>query len=177
MIMKTSPLRNQKGTTLVEIIIAAGLLALVLVGTLALLINMLSIWSKGASGTSANAYASLAIRKVALQIEEGKYASVDSGKLVVAFPYYDESTGDYVRTQTGITATYYLSGETGDESTGTYLWKSVGGAKTRLAKNIESISFNVTSGKLVRITLTGTDQEGGAISPSLVQMSIKLRNS
>lgn len=175
--MKAELIRNRRGTTLIETIIAAGLLAVVLLATLLLLITMLNIWSKGASGTSANSYASLAMRKLVLEIEEGKSATVTNGQLVVVFPYYDSSTGDYVKTLPGVTATYYLSGETGNESTGTYLWKSVGVTKTRLARNIESISFSVTSSKLVRITLTGTDQEGGAISPNLMQQSVKLRNS
>lgn len=175
--MKAELIRNRRGTTLIETIIAAGLLAVVLLATLLLLITMLNIWSKGASGTSANSYASLAMRKLVLEIEEGKSATVTNGQLVVVFPYYDSSTGDYVKTLPGVTATYYLSGETGNESTGTYLWKSVGVTKTRLARNIESISFIVTSSKLVRITLTGTDQEGGATGLNLLQQSVKLRNS
>jgi len=178
--MKANIVRNRKGMTLVETLIAAGLLCLVLVGTVAVMTTTLRIWAKGASGTSANSYASLAMRKLVLEIEEGKVASVVSGRLVVDFPYYDSGTDDYVRTAPGVTATYYRSGPTGAETSGelTYLWKSVGVTRTRLARNIESISFIVPApGKLVRITLTGTDREGGAISPNLVQQSVKLRNS
>ena len=175
--MKDRLVRNRKGTTLVEVLIAAGLLSVVLIGTLGLLSSMLSMWAKGASGTSANSHASLATRRLVTEIEEGNAATVASGKLAVVFPYYDTGTGDYDRTQTGITANYYLSGTTGGESTGTYLWKSVGTAKTRLATNVESLTFSVTNGKLVRITLTGCDQEGGAISPKTEQISIVLRNS
>ena len=178
--MKADLIRNRKGTTLVETIIAAGLLSLVLVGVVFVMSTMLRIWAKGASGTSANTYASLAMRKLVLEIEEGKVASVVGGRLVVDFPYYDSGTDDYVRTVPGVTATYYRSGPTGTETSGelTYLWKSVDTTRTRLAKSIESISFIVPPpGKMVRITLTGTDREGGAISPNLVQQSVKLRNS
>lgn len=175
--MKTRFLRNRTGTTLVEVLIAAGLLSVVLIGTLALLSSMLSMWAKGASGTSANSHASLAMRRLVTEIEEGKAATVASGRLTVVFPYYDAGTGDYDRTQSGITVNYYLSGATGSETTGAQMWKSVGTTKTRLAKNVESLTFSVTNGKLVRITLTGCDQEGGAITPKTEQISIVLRNS
>jgi len=170
-------LTGRRGVTIIEAVIAAGLLSLVLVVTLSLLANMLGLWSKGASGTSANSHASLAMRKLVLDIEEGKSAQVNGSQLVVSFPYYDASAGMYMKALPGDTATYYLSGETGDEPTGDYLWKVVGSTKTRLAKNVESLSFVVTNARLVRINLTGRDVEGGAISPNLVQQSVKLRNS
>ena len=175
--MMANPLKNRKGMTLIEVIIGAVLLSVVLLGTISIQIGMLNVWQKGASGTNANTYASIAMRRLVLNIEEGSSASVSGDDLVVSFPYLDTSTDDYVRTSPGVTATYYLSGETGTEASGQYLWKSVGGNNTLLAKNVESIVYTVVSTKLVRITLTGMDQEGGAITPKLVQMSVKLRNS
>lgn len=177
--MGTHHLRNNKGFTLVETTIAAGLLSLVLIGTMLLLVTMLTIWSQGASGTSANTYACLAMRKLTLDIEEGKSASVVSGRLVVAFPHYDSSTGTYTKTQTGATAVYYLSGPTGTETSGslTYLWKSSGGVRRKLASNVAEASFTVTNGVLVRINLKGVDPEQGSITPNYLQQSVKLRNS
>jgi len=175
--MKHRSLNNRAGMTLLEVMISTGLLTIVLVGTLTLLTTMMQLWAKGVSGTSANSISSLAARKLVLEIEEGNSASIDNGRLTVVFPYLNPSTGDYDRAQAGITATYYLSGETGNESTGANLWKSVGVSKTRLAKSIESLSFTIQNGKLVRFTLTGVDQEGAAISPKTEQVSVKLRNS
>lgn len=175
--MGTRVLKNRNGMTLVEVCICAVLLSIVLLGTISIQIGMLRVWQKGASGTNANAYASIAMRRLVLEIEEGNSASLSSGQLVIAFPYLDPSTGDYVRTQTGVTATYYLSGATGSEQSGKNLWKSVGTTKTLLASNVDSLVFTVSSPKLIRITLTGWDQEGGAITPKTVQMSVKLRNS
>lgn len=172
-----NPLKNRKGTTLFEVVIAATLLSLVLFGTISIQVGMLNVWQKGASGTNANTYAGIAMRRMVLEIEEGGSASLSGDDLVIAFPYLDPSTGDYVRTQPGVTATYYLSGVNGTESDGEYLWKIVGTTKTLLAKNVESVVFTVVSTKLVQIKLTGKDQEGGAITPKLVQMSVKLRNS
>lgn len=182
-------LKDNRGFTLVEVIVSAGLLALALVGTLMLLLTMLSMWSKGVSGTSANTYAGLAMRELALEIEEGIEATMldtatdpDSGRtygtrLQVSFPYYVTSTGNYDRTVQGSTAVYYLSGDTGVESSGTTLWKSVDGNRTRLARNVESVNFFVTNGTLVRINLIGRDVEGGSVSPNFLQQSVKLRNS
>ena len=163
--------------TLVETLIAMGLLTMVLIGSLTLLTTMMSIWAKGAGGTSANSISSLATRKLILEIEEGRSASVVNGKLTVVFPYYDSGSGDYDRTQPGATKVYYLSGATGSESTGDSLWRSVGTLKTRLSEHVESVSFTVQNEKLVRLTLTGVDREGGSISPKTEQVSIKLRNS
>jgi prepilin-type N-terminal cleavage/methylation domain-containing protein len=172
-----NPLKNRKGMTLVEVVISAVLLSLVLLGAVTIQIGMLNVWQKGASGTNANTYASIAMRRLVLDIEEGSSASASGSNLVIAFPYYDTSTGDYVRTSPGVTRTYYLSGENGTEPSGQYLWRSDGTTNTLLAKNVDSIVYGIVSSKLVQITLTGTDQEGGAITPKLVQMSVKLRNS
>lgn len=179
--MRTDILRTRKGITIIETVISVGLLTLVLACTIAILTTMLGLWSKGASGTSANSYASLAMRKLVQQIEEGQSASVVNDQLVVTFPYYDSVADRYQRTSPGDTVTFYISGETGGESTGTYLWKSKGIAKTRLARNVmkdDSLPlFTVTNGNLVHINFKGWDQEGGCISPNLVQQSVKLRNS
>lgn len=170
-------LLRRKGMTMIEVIIGAVLLSMVLICTLLLLSTMASLWCKGASGTGANSYASLAMRKLVLDVEHGRSAYVSGSQLVVTFPYYNPSTGDYEKTVPGVTAAYYLSGATGSEAGGTFLWKSIGAGKTRLAKNVESLSFTVTGSGLIRITLTGRDVEGGAVSPNLIQQSVRLRNS
>ena len=175
--MRANILRSRKGMTLLEVTICSVLLSIVLLATISIQVGMLNAWQKGSSGANANTYASIAVRRLVLEIEEGRSASLSNGRLVIAFPYLDPSTGDYVRTETGVTATYYLSGDAGTEPSGLNLWKSVGESRTLLAKNIESVVFRVVSPKLVQITLTGRDQEGGAITPKTVQMSVKLRNS
>ncbi|MCL6519983.1 MAG: hypothetical protein K6T99_09125 [Armatimonadetes bacterium] len=167
---------KRNGMTMLEVLIATGLLSAALISTLGLLNTMLSLWMKGSSGTGANMYASLAMRRLVLDIQEGSSAQVVNGNLVVNFPYYSVATGQYIKGLSGVTATYYISGPTGSESSGTYLWKQVGTKKTRLARNVESMVVSVTANKLVRITITGRDQEGGAVSPNLLQQSVKLRN-
>ncbi len=178
--MKARALNNRRGTTLIETLVSMALLSLVVIGTLALLTNMLTIWAKGSSGTSANQYASLALARMVREVEEGKSASVVNGKLVVVYPYLNTTTGDYDRTIAGQTVTYYLSGNTGSETTGANLWRSVtNGAKTRLARHIDQASFFTMAGgnRAVQIQLRGIDQEGGCITPKTVRVTIKLRNS
>lgn len=176
--MKFNPIKNNAGLTLVEITIAACLLCMVLVCTMVLLNSTLSLWAKGASGTGSNSNACIAARKLVQNIEEGQSASLVGDNLVVSFPYYDAGTGDYVRTSPGVTATFYLSGPTGSETSGSYLWKSVGGVKTRLAKNVLSLTFPPIplNSTLVQFSLTGQDEAGGTVTPNLIQQSVKLRN-
>lgn len=174
--MKTGLLRSRKGMTTIELMVSVALLSMVLLCTLAIMDNLCRYWQKGVSGTNANMYASLAIRKMVQDIQEGKSAALSGDDLAVTFPYYNTSTHTYIRTQTGDIATYYLSGPNGTEESGYYLWKSVGANKTLLAKNVQSLTFTVTGTTLVIIRLTGRDQEGGAATPNLIQTSIKLRN-
>jgi hypothetical protein len=143
-----------------------------------LLIGTLTMWAKGSRGTTANQYACIALNKMTAEIEEGRSASIVDGKLVVVFPFYNSSTGDYDRNTAGNVISYYLSGDTGTESTGSNLWKSVeNGAKTRLCKHIEKTEFNTDNPRTVQMTLKGVDREGGQVQPTTVRVTIKLRNS
>ncbi|MGB9587974.1 MAG: prepilin-type N-terminal cleavage/methylation domain-containing protein, partial [Armatimonadota bacterium] len=67
-------IKKQHGLTLVEVVIAAGLLSIAVMGSVMILVSTLGMWSKGVSGTSANTYASIAMRKLVLDIEEGTSA-------------------------------------------------------------------------------------------------------
>lgn len=185
----TSPrFRKQGGFSLIEVIIAAGILSLAIVVLTLILISSLRMWAKGSSGTAANSYVALAMRKLVLEIEEGQTAVLQNtfvdaagvthgAKLQVAFPYLGGS--DYNKTKAGSVATYYLSGATGTETQGTYLWKLEGTTRTRLARNIklQSLDFVVTKGRLISIKITGFDIEGTANSEDpMIHQCVKLRN-
>lgn len=170
-------LKNRRGTTLLELVVVVGLLSMALLATMSLLSTSLKMWSQGSSGTSSNMYAGLAARRLAKEIEEGRSAAIVNGKLAVTFAYQVSAGSDYDTSKTGAVWTYYLSGSTGNEASGASLWKSSTSGKVRLGKNIDSLTFSVVSGKLVRFTLVGRDDVGGAIRPNMVQQSVKLRNS
>lgn len=183
--MRHGNLANNKGYTLVELVIASGLLLIVVLVSLSLLSSVIKYWSAGYSGTSANSYAAVAMRKLVLDVQEGMSASAsaDGNTLTVTFPYRASSTSDYVKGQPGAVVTYYFSGPTGTETTGdlTYLWKSVGGVKTMFARNVMQVStgvlpFTVTNNRLIRVDIKGQCQEGTAITPNEIQESIRLRN-
>ena len=186
--MKDLPGKDQSGFSLIETMVAVSLLTVTMIIMITIMVSMLNMWKNGAGGTSANSNTALATRKLVLDIEEGKSAVMlntfvaDDGntygnRLQVTFPYYDTTTSSYIKTQNGKIITYYLSGSNGTESTGTYLWKTDGTLKSKLSKNIDTIRFKVTNGNLVGINLKGKDPENGAINPSFLQQSIKLRNS
>ena len=166
---------------MVEVVIAAGLLCLVLIGTVMLFNSTCRLWRIGTSGTSANMYASLAMRKIVTDIQEGQIASANGTHLIIQFPYYNTVTGAYQRNVTGQLVEYYLSGETGTEMPveggSNCLWRQVGGSRVRMAKELESFDFRIETSKLVRLSIKGSDSEGVQIDPDLIQQSVTLRNN
>lgn len=168
---------KNKGFTLLEVILVMAILLIFLIGSVMVLFSMQQMWASGSSGASSNMYASVAMNRLVMEIQEGNSASVVNGRLVVVFPYKDPSTGDYDRTRTGVTCQFYLSGRTGSESDGTYLWKSSPSGKVRIGNNIETFNCTVPSPKLVYITIVGRDDIGGATNPNMIYQSVKLRNS
>jgi len=173
---------KNSGVTLIETLVAAGLLSLAILATLYILTTSLKLWALGSSGTTSNLYASLAMRKMVLDIQEGCRAQVinegsPTNRLAVTFPYYDATSQTYIKNIAGLTAVYYLSGKTGMESSGNYLWKTVSGRKTLMGKNIDSMSLHTSaSGTLVRLEIRGRDPEHGGIDPRILIQSVKLRN-
>lgn len=184
--MKAHISKNQRGVTLVELIVAMGILVIVIVATLGIFVSMLDIWAQGSGGTNANSYAAICMRKLVLDVQEGTSAtaSVDGNSLTVTFPFLASATADYNRGRPGKVVTYYLSGRTGTETTGElkYLWKSVDGGKTLFARNVKRVTvdkppFTVTNKRLIRIDIKGEEVEGNTISPNEIQQSVRLRNS
>lgn len=170
-------LKNKRGVTLLEMIVAVGLLSMVLIGTMSLLSTMLNLWAEGSSGTSSNLYASVAARGLVRAIEEGRSATIVNGKLTVRFPYRPNSSSDY-SSGTGDLNEYYLSGPSGTEASGTYLWRRRNYTRYYLiGKNITSLTFSMPSKKLIRFTLIGSDIVGEAVRPNTIQVSVLLRNS
>jgi len=174
-------MRGRGGFTILEVMVASALLCLVILGTVALFTSTSRLWRIGMSGTSANSSGSLAMRKLVTEVEEGQSASASGNHLLIQYPYYDLASGSYQKTVTGELVEYYLSGDTGAEGPVTggtnCLWKVVGGNRTRLARNLRSFEFTVSSQKLVRLCIKGAETEGVGIDPDLIQQSVMLRNN
>ncbi|HEY3298522.1 MAG TPA: hypothetical protein VGK34_07695 [Armatimonadota bacterium] len=183
--MTTAIIKSRKGYTLLETIIAATLMLVVFTVTLTLFGSVVKYWTKGFSGTNANSAAALAMRKVVQDIIEGQTATAatDGSTLTVTFPYRASTTSDYNKGVVGVTATYYFSGKTGTETSGTktYMWKVVGSTRTMIGKDVMPMDantpvFQVVNNKVI-IHFKGQCQEGAAISPNEIQQTIRLRNS
>ena len=172
---------ERSGFTLIEVMVASTLLCLVIIATVALFTSMSRLWRVGASGTSANMYASLAMRKLVSDMQEGQSASASGSHLFVQFPYYDTTSGSYHRNLPGELAEYYLSGRNGTEAPvangNNCLWKQVSGNRVRLAKDLLSFGFDIQTSKSVRVSIKGADSEGVRVDPDLIQQSVTLRNN
>jgi len=172
---------ERSGFTLIEVMVASALLCLVIVATVALFTSMSRLWRVGTSGTDANMYGSLAMRKLVTEVQEGQTASSSGSHLLIQFPYYDTASGSYQKSIPGLLIEYYLSGDSGTESPtvngDNCLWKLVGGTRTRIAKDLRSFEFSVESQKQVRLRIKGADSEGAHIDPDLIQQSVTLRNN
>lgn len=172
--------RQQGGFTLVEVIVSAGLLCLVLVGTVVLFTSTCRLWRVGTSGTSANIYGSLAMRKIVTDIQEGQSAYAEGNRLCVQYPYYDTGSGIYDRNTQGDLAEFYLSGDNGTETPSSNgdntLWKQVGDTRTRVAAHIHNFEFDLAGSTLLRLRVWGWQSENASINPDLVQQSVSLRN-
>lgn len=172
--------RTQRGYSLVEVIVATGLLCLVILGTVTLFSSTCRLWRVGTSGTSANMYGSLAMRKLVTEVQEGRIAYAVGDHLFVQFPYYDSSSGTYQRNVNGPLVEYYLSGETGTEAPSAdgenVLWKKVGTDQTRMIAHLHRFEFDLQSSTLVQLKIWGLQSENASINPDLVQQRVSLRN-
>lgn len=171
---------GRSGFTLIEGMVACTLLSLVIVGTIVLLTSTCRLWRVGTSGTDANSYGSLAMRRLVAEVREGKSAGIEGSRLVIVFPYYDSVSGFYEKTVVGDTIEYYLSGDSGTEQPvvdgSNCLWKEVNGNRTRLGRKITSFQFSIAGDKLVSLLIRGADTENALTDPDLIRQSVRLRN-
>jgi prepilin-type N-terminal cleavage/methylation domain-containing protein len=173
---------NCKGYTLTELMIAAGIASILSLGCIAMFIAA----SKSFDATTAQSYsdfdAVIAIQKIVNDVREAKNFSIiaDGKRLRLVFPkmldigYYNRREPD-----TANQIEYYLSDETGlPGRTGTYLWRGKSdGSRTRVAKNISSLSFQTDTTRSVKITVVATNPSShGPKSTRLTERVVYLRN-
>jgi hypothetical protein len=184
--MNIATLKSNKGFTLLEMVIAVASMLMAMTVMFSMFAGIIRYWTLGFSATCANSDAAIAMRALVADMQEGSSAVISNGgnTLTVTFSYRPNSNSDYTRGQPGDVATYYFSGPTGQETTGsmTYLWKSVGATRTLLGKNVMPVDastpvFSITTTRLVQINFKGQEQEGAVVSPNLIQQSVRLRNS
>ncbi len=165
-------LSKRAGMTLVEVVVASGVLTLITISLVAMLIHSLRGWSSGTSKDTAVTKVTVALQRLATDVRDARSAQVVSGRLVVTFPatVVDGSTGERVYDLSAndpVTSSYYvLNGN---------LVRNRGGTISIIERGISAASFGA-SGGTVTITLTGADQEGTYSAARQVVSRVTLRN-
>lgn len=166
--MRTRTLR--RGITVVEVVTAASLMSVVLLGIVSLGVNSGNAWTYGSQRLIADDRASLGLQALCQDIRGGSKATVDStGTVLTLTSASTNSAGDYDRTLVSYTTTrYYLSGG--------YLYKQVGTqSAVRMGSKLVGVRFAV-SGSKVSVTLTARQQSGGKLRDATMSSDIVLRN-
>jgi prepilin-type N-terminal cleavage/methylation domain-containing protein len=155
------------GMTLVEVMIALGIIAILTSALMSLFMSALWSWDQGSSKGQGDTAVSLAVQKVIRAIADGMSASVSGGQLTVQLPLVNNQ-GDYDRTQNGNTVKIYL--------TGTTLYEQINSATaTTLSTNITAAAFSVSSSS-VTVTLTAKGQTGERVMTTQLSQGVALRN-
>jgi prepilin-type N-terminal cleavage/methylation domain-containing protein len=158
---------RRSGMTLVEVMTAVGIIAMLTSALMSLFISALWSWDKGSGKGQGDTTASLALQKVVRAIGDGMSASVSSGQLTVQLPLVNNQ-GDYDRTQNGNTVKIYL--------TSPKLYQQINsGTATVLSTNITAATFSVSNGS-VTISLTGQGQTGQRVMTTQLSQVVALRN-
>lgn len=194
--------RRRSGVTLIELMIACGLTALIVTAVLGVYVYALQLWERGQAESGTYTTASLGIERICKVLEQGTYAETDAyGNLKIWAPRDKETGGDYLpywesnaefRYRTGDEVIFYLSNHTGSSSaTGDILWKRVNGcpdtgwsmfpnSKQGRVSPIRSLSLQVVyvSGtcRLVQVTLTAQQKRGSEMESLTLKRYVYLRN-
>jgi Tfp pilus assembly protein PilV len=165
-------LKTRSGATLVEMLVALGILTLIGGVLLALINGSLSGWSSGASAAYADSSASIAVQKLATEVRDGASAAATTGVLTMTYPatLSDPGTGEtlYSPGGTGQTRSYLLSSGN--------LIRRVGGVDTILVRNISTLDFTGTTVGAVRVSITASEQVGKITTQRTNTARIGLRN-
>jgi prepilin-type N-terminal cleavage/methylation domain-containing protein len=149
-------LGNRRGMTLVEVIVAIGILALVGACLISTLLQGLRGWSNGAGDEAANSTATTALPRLAYDIREARSATTNGSQLTATFPLVltDPSSHETAYDPTAndpVTRSYYVSNGN--------LVRDVGGTVTILRRGVSSVLF-ATAANSVEITVTATQHLG-----------------
>lgn len=166
---------NRRGMTLIEVMVAAGLLTLVTAAFVAMLIQSIRGWSSSISGQTSTSNATIGIQRLANDIRDGRSAQVSTDKktLTVTFPrtITDPGTHEQVYDLSGdgpAPRSYYVSNGS--------LVRRVGSVTSVLCQGVTTVTFRAWGGTVTVTTLTGSDQEGTHTATQQLTGSIALRN-
>ncbi len=200
--MAISSRNHRSGMTLIELMIACGLTALIVTAVCGVYVYALQLWDRGQAASSTYMTASLGMTRMCKVIDLAANADTDIyGTFKIWVPRDKDSGGDYLpcwesnaelRYHTGDEVIFYLSNYTGSPSTkGDILWKRVNGSpdagwsllpNSRIGRvsPVQSLSLQViyTSGtrKLVQVTMTAQQKHGKDTESLTLKRYVYLRN-
>lgn len=176
-------IKNNKGNTLVEVVVVAGIMLLISINCMSMLVFSM----RSLDGTTMQVYSDMdavrAMQRIVIDIREAKsFVFLASGKqLQLTYPtvlpqgYYNRKEADPTNL-----VTYYLSDATGNiNSTGTILWRSTySGSKSKIANNISSILFETDTTRSIQVTINAANQaSAGSKTTQLIERVVYLRNN
>ena len=166
------PLGSNRGMTLLEIVVAMGILSLLGISLLTLLMQSMRGWASGAGNEAANSTATTALHRLTYDIREARSAIVSNGQLIVTFPAVltDPGTNEQIYDSTlnnPVVRSYYVSG--GD------LVRNAGGTISILRRGVSSATF-VAAGNSIEITLVSTKQLGTSVCTQQATGCVTFRN-
>jgi Tfp pilus assembly protein PilV len=160
-------LRGRPGVSLVEAMIAFGIISVLTTGLFSLFLTSLRSYDTGSGKSASDNAVSLGLQKAAREIEDGMSASVSSGQLTVQLPLVNNQ-GNYDRATAGDTVKLYVSSNK--------LYKQINtNTATVLALDISAATFSVSGGS-VTVTLTGRGQDGKQLMTTEMSQVVALRN-
>ena len=170
--MSMRPLGSNRGMTLIEVIVAMGILTLLGVCLLTILMQSLRGWASGAGNEAANSTATTALHRLTYDIREARSAIVSNGQLIVTFPVVltDPDTNEKIYDSTlddPVPRSYYVSGGN--------LVRNVGGTISILRRKVSSATF-VAAANSVEITLVSTQQLGTSAVTQQATGCVTFRN-
>ena len=163
---------NRNGYTLVEVVTAAALTSMILVGFMSILIHSMWGWSRGISTDTASESITAAMQRLSSDTRAGKSASVANNVLTVTFPnkVTDSTTGESMynlSSSSYTTRQYFVSNSK--------LMRRVDGSDSVLARGITSATFQIQGGS-INVTMTGYDKSGRFSATEETNGRIFLRN-
>lgn len=175
-------LRNRQGYTVIEMVTVTGVLAVLTVATMSMFLAAM----RSFEGTRVQAFsdsdAVIAMQRIVSDVREAKSFNIiaNGERLRLVFPkvvpqgYYNKKEADMAHQ-----FDYYLSDSTGVPGhDGTMLWRGKDANDRRMvAKNIESVAFEVDTTHSVRITVVSSNNtSAGPKKAQLVERVVYLRN-
>ncbi len=166
---------NNRGFTLVEMVVSTVILSMLSIALAGLLVHTLRGWSAGTAQVATAGATTIAMQKLASDIRDGRSATVstDNKTLTVTFlgTITDATTGETIYDPSGgapvTTRSYYISNGN--------LVRSIGSSVTIIGKGATSAEFHASYG-LVNITLKSTEQISSKLVSLEINERINLRN-